>query len=244
VEALSEFAPLVAMAMAATLASWIGAVAGTGGTTVLLPVLVFFLGVKDAIPVLTICNLTSNLSRSWFNRERIDLKVVAWFAAGGVPLVAVGAYFFTMATPTLLLRALGVFLLVVVAWRRLAPLAPRITSVRTFAPLGGVFGFLYGFTEGVGPLMAPFFLAYGMTKGVYIGTDALATFIVQAVKLSIFGSMDVLVGNIIVQGLVLAPFMVLGSWIGRHTVDRIAATTFTAIIDVVLVVSALSFLLA
>ena len=60
------------MAMAATLASWIGAVAGTGGTTVLLPVLVYFLGVNDAIPVLTICNLTSNLSRSWFNRERFE----------------------------------------------------------------------------------------------------------------------------------------------------------------------------
>ena len=232
------------MAMAATLASWIGAVAGTGGTTVLLPVLVYFLGVKDAIPVLTICNLTANLSRSWFNRQRIDFRVVAWFALGGVPLVAIGAYFFTMATPTLLLRALGVFLLAVVAWRRLAPRAPRITAARTFAHLGGVFGFLYGFTEGVGPLMAPFFLAYGMTKGVYIGTDALATFIVQATKLSIFGSLDVLAANIIIQGLVLAPFMVLGSWIGRHTVDRIAAGTFTAIIDVVLVVSAVLFLLA
>ena len=104
---MPELASLLLMAMAATLASWVGAVAGTGGTTVLLPVLVYFLGVKDAIPVLTICNLTANLSRSWFNRERIDFKVVRWFALGGVPLVAIGAVFFTMASPTLLLRALG-----------------------------------------------------------------------------------------------------------------------------------------
>jgi predicted PurR-regulated permease PerM len=31
------------MALAATLAAWVGSVAGTGGTAVLLPVLVFFL---------------------------------------------------------------------------------------------------------------------------------------------------------------------------------------------------------
>ena len=40
----------------------------------------------------------------------------------------------------------------------------------------GVFGFLYGLTEGIGALMAPVFLAYGLVKGAYIGTDALSTF--------------------------------------------------------------------
>ena len=40
----------------------------------------------------------------------------------------------------------------------------------------------------------------------------------------------------------LAPFMVLGSWIGRTTVDRIAPAAFIVIIDVVLVGSAVAFL--
>ena len=76
---LPELSLLLDVGLVATLASWIGAVAATGGTTVLLPVLAYFLGVKDAIPVLTICSFTANLSRSWFNRQRIGVKVVRWF---------------------------------------------------------------------------------------------------------------------------------------------------------------------
>lgn len=48
-------------------------------------------------------------------------------------------------------------------------------SARWFFPIGASFGFLEGVIGGAGSLMAPFFLAFGLMKGTYIGTDALAT---------------------------------------------------------------------
>jgi uncharacterized membrane protein YfcA len=70
------------------------AVAGFGGAAVLLPVLVVAFGVRDAVPILTVAQLIGNGSRVWFNRDQLDLRVVGWFAAGGVPLAFVGGMLF------------------------------------------------------------------------------------------------------------------------------------------------------
>jgi hypothetical protein len=40
----------------------------------------------------------------------------------------------------------------------------------------------------VGPLMAPFFLAHGLVKGVYIGTEALPTVVMHVTKLVAYGT--------------------------------------------------------
>ena len=114
------------MGGAAFLASLLGSVAGSGGTSVLLPVMVLFFGVREAIPILTIANLVSNLSRVAFNRREIVLPVVGWFSLGAIPLALTGAVLFTLTPPGLLTRGLGVFLLGTVAWRRLSPRPPRL----------------------------------------------------------------------------------------------------------------------
>jgi uncharacterized membrane protein YfcA len=253
VEALGEplggfFVQWAVMAAAATLAAWVGSVAGTGGTTILLPVLVPLLGVKDALPVLTICNFTANASRAWINRREIETTVVVWFLVAGVPCTLLGAYLFTRSSPEVLLKFLGALLIALILWRHVGKRFTKrewhIRHPRTFAPVGGGFGFLYGFTEGVGALMAPFFLAYGLVRGAYIGTDALGTMVLQGTKLAVFGQFDVLHGKVLLLGLTLAPFMVLGSWVGKRTMKHVPATWFTRIVEVTVLVSGVSFLLA
>ena len=83
-----------------------------------------------------------------------------------------------------------------------------------FLPVSAVWGFLSGFAAGMGPLMAPFYLAYGLMKGAYIGTDALATVLMQATKVAVYGGTDFLQTTIVVAGLAMIPCMVLGTWLG------------------------------
>jgi uncharacterized membrane protein YfcA len=228
---------------AAFAASLLGSVAGSGGTAVLLPVLVLYFGVKEGIPILTIANLASNLGRVWFNRREIVLPVVGWFSLGAIPLAVGGAVLFTVAPPGLLTRLLGAFLLATVAWRRLRPRPPRLGGAMWFLPLGAGFGLLAGLLEGVGPLMAPFFLAYGLLRGAYIGTDALATTFMQAAKLTVFGGAAILTPPVLLAGLLLAPFMLAGAFAGKGVVDRIPERLFIVIIDVTLIVAGAGFLL-
>ena len=239
-----DIGTLSAIGGAAFLASLLGSVTGSGGTAVLLPVLVYYFGVRDSIPILTIANLASNLGRVWFNRHEISTAVVGWFSIGAIPLAIGGALIFAHTPAATLTRLLGVFLLVTVAWRRMRPKPPRIESAVWFAPLGAGFGLLSGLLEGIGPLMAPFFLSYGLVRGAYIGTDALATVLMQVPKLAVFGGMDILDNRILTNGLVITPFMFLGAFAGRKVVNRISESQFALLIDLTLFVAGVNFLLS
>lgn len=216
---------------------------GSGATAILLPALALYFGVRDSVPILTIANLASNLSRIWFNRREISASVVGWFALGAIPSAVGGALLFVHASTPILTRMLGVFLLATVAWRRLRPKPPRIESAAWFAPLGAGFGLLSGLLEGIGPLMAPFFLSYGLSRGAYIGTDALATVLMQVSKLAVFGSMKVLDRRILISGLAVAPLMFLGAFAAKKVVNRLSERQFAALIDLTLCAAGANFLL-
>ena len=234
---------LLVLGAAAFLASLLGSIAGSGGTALLLPVLVLYFGVRDAIPILTIANLSSNLGRVWFNRREISAPAVGWFSLGSVPSALTGAMLFVATSPVVLMRSLGAFLLLTVAWRRLSLKPARFDSVKWFVPLGAIFGLLNGLLEGVGPLIAPFFLAHGLVRGAYIGTDALATILMQISKLGVLSGMNMIESNILTSGLTLVPFMIGGAFAGKTIVDRISESLFVLVIDVTLLLAGLNFLL-
>lgn len=230
------------LALTALFAATLAAVTGFGGAAVLLPVLVAVFGIRAAIPILTVAQLVGNGSRVWFNRHQVNLRVVAWFALGGVPMAALGGYLFAVAPLTALTRLLGVFLLFIVLWRRVRPRPPRSFPVQVFAGIGAGSSFLSALLGSVGPIMAPFFLAFGLVKGAYIGTEALSTVVMHVTKLIVYRQTDVLSGRDALIGLALGPLMVLGSWLGKRIVDRLPERVFVAIIEIVLVVAGLMFL--
>ena len=230
------------MGLAAFCASLLGSVAGSGGTALLLPVLTLYFGVRDAIPILTIANLSSNLGRVWFNRREISIPVVGWFSLGSIPLAIAGAMLFVLTPPIVLMRILGAFLLLTVAWRRFRVRPARISSAKWFVPLGALFGLLNGLLEGIGSLMAPFFLAYGLVRGTYIGTDALATVLMQVSKLGVLGGTNIIDSKIFTAGLILVPFMIGGAFAGKKIVDRVSESFFVLVIDVTLLLAGANFL--
>ena len=239
VPSLMHLAIVVPVAfVAATLA----AVSGFGGAAVLLPVLVLAFGVRDAIPILTLAQLAGNGSRVWFNRREVDWKVVGWFALGGVPLALVGGYLFATAPLVVLTRVLGGFLLLIVVIRRLRKRPARRFPAPAFAAIGGGASFLSALLGSVGPIMAPFFLAYGLVKGAYIGTEAMSTVVMHVTKLVAYRETAVLTEIALVAGLALAPVMVAGSYVGKRIVDRLPERVFVVIIEIVLVAAGLLFL--
>lgn len=231
------------LVLAALAASTLAAVTGFGGAAVLLPVLVAAFGVRAAIPILTVAQLIGNGSRVWFNRTALDGRIVGWFAVGGIPLALVGGVLFASAPLGALTRLLGAFLLLTVAWRHLRPGPPRRVPPVAFAPLGAAFSLLSALLGSVGPIMAPFFLAAGLVKGAYIGTEAAATVVMHVTKLIAYGAADVLTPQVSVVGLALGPFMVAGSFMGKRIVDRLPARVFIILIEGVLVIAGLAFLI-
>ncbi len=194
-----------------------------------------------AIPILTVAQLVGNGSRVWFNRHELNWRVVGWFALGGVPLALIGGMLFARAPLPFLTRLLGVFLILVVVWRHVRPKTGKI-PLWSFAPIGAGASFLSALLGSVGPLMAPFFLAYGLVKGAYIGTEALATVVMHVAKLVAYRQSSILPMHAILIGLAIGPLMILGSFIGKKVVDRLPEKVFVWIIEATLLLAGALFL--
>jgi len=223
-------------------AATLGSLTGAGVTVVLLPVLIFFLGIRMASPVETLALVASTLGRTWLYRREIVLPVVGWFVLGGLPSVLLGTLLFTRSSPELLTRLFGVFLLLMVLWRRFAPQPPEKHAAAWFLPIGLVLGFLQGITSGLGSMMAPFYLAFGLRKGAYVGTAALGALIIILSKLAVFGQQAFLTREVLLYGFMLFPAIFAGSWFGRVIMNRISERAFVVLIEVLMVVSGLLFL--
>jgi uncharacterized membrane protein YfcA len=230
------------LAVVAFLAATIAAISGFGGAAVLLPALVALFGMRAAIPILTVAQLIGNGSRVWFNRRELNWSVVGWFSIGAVPMGLIGGYVFATAPLSALTRLLGVFLLFTVVWRHLRKQEPRRPPLKSFAVIGAGATFLSALLGSVGPIMAPFFLAYGLLKGAYIGTEAMSTVVMHVTKLVAYRQTSVLTLSAVAVGLALGPIMVLGSFVGKKVVDRLSERVFVFIIDAVMIIAGLMFL--
>jgi uncharacterized protein len=223
--------------VAAFVLAVVSAVAGFGGGVVLLPVFVALFGLRLAVPVLTLTQLVSNGSRVGLNRHHVDRRLVGWFSLGAVPCAIGAGLVFATAPPAALERLLGVLLVAVVVWRRVRPHPPRLPP-QAFVAVGAASGLGSALVGSVGPLTAPFFLARGLVKDAYIGTEAGSAVVMHAAKLVAYGAAALLGLRVVVLGLLLAPATMVGAWVGRHLVHRISERIFVLVVEVGLLVSA------
>ncbi|MGC1213867.1 MAG: sulfite exporter TauE/SafE family protein [Micromonospora sp.] len=229
--------PLLAASAAAFLLALLSAVTGFGGGVLLLPVFTALFGLRVAVPVLTLTQLSSNGARVWLNRRELHPALVGRFAVGAAPFAVAGALLLAHAPLAALKRLLGVFLLVVVAWRHLGRPLRRPTD-RTFVAVGAASGLGSALLGSVGPLTAPFFLAYGLTRAAYVGTEAAAALTLHLSKTVGYAAGGLLTRDVVLLGAALTPATLAGAWVGRRIVGRITDRVFVLLVEVGLVAAA------
>ena len=136
--------------------------------------------------MLTITQLFSNGARVWFNRHELRWPLIGWFAVGAVPAAIVGAFLLTHAPLAPLQRVLGLFLIATVSGGTYDPThAAHRPGLRRDRRRSGLGSALLG---SVGPFTAPFFLAAGLTRAAYIGTEAASALTLHLTKLGAYGA--------------------------------------------------------
>jgi uncharacterized membrane protein YfcA len=237
-----QLATLAVASVAAFGLALLSAVAGFGGGVLLLPVFTALFGLRVAVPILTLTQVSSNAFRVWFNRRELQWRLIGWFALGAVPLAVAGGLLLAHAPLGPLKRVLGVFLIGVVVWRRRNP-HPRKPADRSFAVVGAASGLGSALLGSVGPLTAPFFLAYGLTRAAYIGTEAAGALTMHLSKIAAYGAGDLLTGRVLFFGVALTPATLAGSWAGKRIVGRISDRVFVILVEIGLVVAGVLFLI-
>ncbi len=234
---MEEVLKIVAVVVATAVGFTIAGVAGFGGGVVALPVLVWVFGVREAIPILTISQVLSTVSRVALHRDALNWPVVRNFVIGGLPFSVLGALFFVSIDTQVLVRILGVMMLLFVVYTKL-PIG-RNFKMRLwgFVPLGSATGFGSAFLGIPGPFAAVFYLAYGLSASAYIGTSALGMGIIQIPKLIIFGSNDLLTMRVVLMGVGLGAIAAGSAYVGKIILNRVPERIFPRIITAMLLIS-------
>lgn len=237
-----EIVKLAVIIVTALVGFSVSGLAGFGGGVMVLPVLVWAYGPREAVPVVAMAQLLGTFTRAWLNRREIDWPVVRWFGIGSVPLAVLGSFLFVSADTALITRIMGGGMIAIVVFTQL-PWARRVRmTLWGFAPLGALAGFLSAFLGIPGPFPPVFYLAYGLTPAAYIASFSLGMFLVQAPKLVVLGGSGLFSGRVIGLGLTCGVISVFGSYFGHRLLRRVPQQAFAAGVSVMVLAFGVLFL--
>ena len=221
----------------------VSGIIGTGSSIMLVPVLAYMYGPKAAVPIMGVAAVIANISRIVIWWREVDWKACAAYAATGAPAAVLGARTMLVLPPRAVDAAMGIFLLLMIPARRW--LAANLVGLRLphIAAAGAVIGYLTGIVAATGPADVPFFLAYGLTKGAFIGTEAGGSLAVYAAKILTFRGSGALPIDYILKGSAVGASLMVGAFVAKPFLLRLAPEAFRNIMDALLLASGIGLLL-
>lgn len=221
----------------------VGGVVGTGSSIMLLPVLVWSFGPKQAVPIMAVAAVMANLARvlAWW--REVDWRAFLAYGLPGVPAAALGASTLLHLPPALIDIGLGLFFLAMIPGRRWLEARQIRLSLWQLGLAGAAIGFLTGLVLSTGPLSIPAFMAYGLSKGALLSTEAATSLFIYITKVATFRSLGAMPLAILAKGLIVGASLMLGTFAGKVLVMRMDRATFQLLLDGMMLLSGL-FLIA
>ena len=220
----------------------ISGIVGFGSSIMLMPVLVIAFGPREAVPIMAVAAIMANASRVAVWWREVDWRAVGVYALTGVPAAALGARTLLVLPPRIVEASLAVFFIAMIPIRHWLSVHNFKLKLWQLAVVGAVIGFLTGIVVSTGPVNAPFFLAYGLTKGAFLGTEAMSSLTVYLSKSLVFRSFGALPIEAITQGLIIGCSLMAGSYIAKSFVLKMDAAKFRLLMDALLLISGLTML--
>src|SRR5471032_2022346 len=194
--------PYVLVLVVGLLAGTLSGIVGTGASIMLIPVLVFAFGPKEAVPIMAVASVMGNIGKVLAWRKEVDWRAFAAYSVTGIPTAALGANTLLSLPAGVVDLALGAFFLLMIPVRRWLAARKFKLSLAHLALIGGVIGYITGIVVSTGPLSVAAFAAYGLVKGAFLATEAAASLAVFASKVATFRVMDALPLDTIIKGLI------------------------------------------
>jgi uncharacterized protein len=223
-------------------AGTLSGIVGTGSSIMLMPVLVYQYGPKEAVPIMAIAAIMANLSRilAWW--RDVDWRACAAYSITGIPAAALGARTLLVLPSHAVDIAIGLFLIAMVPARHWLARHDLKFTLWHLAIGGAVIGYLTGIVVSTGPLSVPLFLFYGLAKGAFLATEAASSLGLYISKSITFQRFGALTPEIALKGLIAGSSLMSGAFIAKRFVLRLDANVFRLVMDGIMLASGLSML--
>lgn len=223
-------------------AGTVGGIVGAGSSTILIPVLAYAYGPKQAVPIMAVASIMANLSRvlAWW--REVDWRASAVYAATGIPAAALGAKTLLVLPAGVVDTCIGLFLIAMIPLRRWLVARDFRFSLWHLAAAGAAIGYITGIVVTTGPINVPIFLSYGLVKGAFLATEAASSLAVFASKTATFQFFGALPHDIAVKGAIAGASLMAGAFIAKPFVLRLDANAFRWLMDGLMLMSGLAML--
>jgi uncharacterized membrane protein YfcA len=223
-------------------AGTISGIVGTGSSIMLMPVLVYEYGPKQAVPIMAIAAVMANLSRilAWW--REVDWRACAAYSVTGIPAAALGARTLLALPSHTVDIAIGLFLIAMVPLRHWLARHQVKLSLWHLAIGGAVIGYLTGIVVSTGPLSVPLFLFYGLTKGAFLATEAASSLGIYLSKSVTFQRFGALTEDVALKGVIAGASLMSGAFIAKRFVLRLEPEVFRLVMDGIMLAAGVSLL--
>jgi uncharacterized membrane protein YfcA len=218
-------------------AGTISGIVGTGSSIMLMPVLVYEYGPKQAVPIMAVAAVMANFSRilAWW--REVDWRACAAYSATGIPAAALGARTLLALPSHAVDIAIGAFLIAMVPLRHWLARHQLKLSLWHLA-----IGDLTGIVVSTGPLSVPLFLFYGLTKGAFLATEAASSLGLYFSKSVTFERFGALTPDVALKGLIAGASLMSGAFIAKRFVLHLKPEVFRLAMDAIMLAAGLSML--
>jgi uncharacterized membrane protein YfcA len=223
-------------------AGTISGIVGTGSSIMLMPVLVYAYGPKQAVPIMAVAAVLANVSRilAWWHE--VDWRACAAYSLTGVPAAALGARTLLALPSRAVDISIGLFLIAMVPARHALARHQLKFSLWHLALGGAVIGYLTGIVVSTGPLSVPLFLFYGLTRGAFLATEAASSLGLYFSKSVTFQRFGALTGDVALKGLIAGASLMFGAFIAKRFVLRLEPEVFRLVMDAIMLMAGLAML--
>lgn len=225
-------------------AGMISGVIGTGSSIMLLPVLVYNFGPKQAVPIMAVAAVMANLSRVMVWWRVVDWRAFAAYSITGAPAAILGARTLLQLPSHWIDIGLGVFFIAMVPLRHWLNRRAFKLKLWQLALCGAAIGYLTGIVLSTGPLSVPAFTAYGLAKGAFLSTEAASSLVLYTSKVLTFRELGAMPLAVFLQGLLVGASLMAGTFAGKAFVMKMSARHHQILLDALLVISGISLLWA
>ena len=233
---------LLAIAAASFLTGLLHGATGMAGGVVMAAILSHLIGIKAAVPVMTVALILSHLSRAIMYVRETDWAVAGRVLSFGGPMIVLGAIVFGLISAATIAILFAAFLTMSFPIKYWAMRQEIKTGPKLLAAASSVWGLLAGNVIGPGFFLAPFLLGTGMNRLTFVGTLATVTLVMNVIKMSVFGVTDLMSWELFFLGVAIGLITIPGNWVGRSVLKRMKDSDHRTIIDILTVLMIINFI--